>query len=300
MRIVIYDHPYSIRERYHSMMINSIKRSMWGALCAFFMFNLIQGTSWTYNKKLEITTEKANVFLKPDIHSSKIGLLKKGDTVTLASPIKIKKSWYYIYFNAGESDLTSSGYILEASVRKLFSITKVISIDKGENQKNRHEYGVHFRNARWGMNQNQVIFTEGSPLSRETSGKSATLKYKTKFMDLDCLLIYKFFENNLIAAKYNFPNKNTGKPIHIEDYNSVKTALIQKYGLPQNKKSCENSSSDENHSISDSDSTNLHDFLQTSCWETAKTRICLYLYQSKKNLEMELEYTRNNSNHFSL
>ncbi|MFW6139969.1 MAG: hypothetical protein ACOC5S_01260 [Acidobacteriota bacterium] len=261
---------------------------------------LLSGTSLAQQKKVEITAEKANVYLKPDISSLKIGVLKKGDVAVLASPIKIKTNWYYIYFSSENSDFTSSGYILESSLKKLFTVTKVLSIDEEKNQKNRYEYGAHFRNTRWGMNPKQVIFTEGQPISREESGKSETLKYESSFLDMNCLLVYRFSRNSLIGAKYCFLDKYPLGTPHIQDYHSLKKALTKKYGEPKQDLTQKEVPPEENNSNSNQVTNNSHRLFQKTCWETKETWICLNLYQNKEHIEMKLEFTHLNSSELRL
>jgi len=282
------------------MSIYSAKGKKRIILYVFFVVILLSWTSFAHQKKIEITAEKANVYLKPDTSSSKIGVLNKGDVATLASSIKIKKNWYYIYFSSENSDFTSSGYILESSTKKLFSVTKILLIDEEKNQKNPYEYGVHFRNIRWGMSPIQVIFTEGQPLSKEESGKSKTLKYESSLLDMNCFLTYRFSENSLIEAKYCFLNKYSANTPHIQDHLSLKKALTQKYGKPKKERTRKISLSGKNNSNSNHDSSCPHILLQRTCWQTKETRICLNLYQNKEHIKMELEYTSLKSNKLGL
>ncbi|MBD3414827.1 MAG: hypothetical protein GF421_10410 [Candidatus Aminicenantes bacterium] len=260
-------------------MNRSAKGRLRGIILSLSLFVCVLSLFSAYEKKLEITAEKAHVYLKPDVNSSTIGLLKKGDVVALASSIKIKKNWYYIYFSAANSDFTSSGYILDSSVNKLFRVTKVLHIDEERPQKNPYQSQIHFRNTRWGMNQTQVVFTEGRPVSRKKDHPSSTLTYESTLLDMECLLIYSFSHDRLVKAKYDFSKKY---PIHnqsIEDLISIKKALTQKYGEPKEEKHFKEPPE------------NSQKLLQTTRWETRETMICLYLYQNKEHIEMELEYT---------
>ncbi|MFO7980384.1 MAG: hypothetical protein R6V00_06065 [Candidatus Aminicenantes bacterium] len=278
----------------------SAKGMKWITLSSLFMIILVQGTSFSFNKKLEITANEAHVYLKPDTNSTKVGTLKKGDMVTLASATKIKKIWHYVYFCPENSDFTSSGYILESSVKKLFNVTKVLLIQEGKSQKYRHEYGVDFRNTRWGMSLQQVIFTEGEPVSREESNGSATLKYKSELMDMDCLLMYLFSKNNLIKAKYNFLKKYPVNSQYIEEHSSIKKTLIEKYGEPKQENIYTETVHEGNHSTSKSSLPNSPKLLKTTCWETSETRVCLNLYQNKEHINLELEYSGLKFNNFGI
>jgi len=273
------------------MMTHTAKGRLRSVLCVLFLFLLIQSTSGAYNKKLEITADKASVYIKPDTGSSVIGLLKRGDVVTLASSLKIKSSWYYIYFNLENSDFTSSGYIPDSAVKKLFSVTKVIVIDEGSADTNKYRAGSRLKNIRWGMNQEQVMINEGRPLDREDTGESTTLKYDAELMDRSCFLTYFFSEDNLTRAVYYFSEKDLEKTLNREDHNSIKNALIQKYGNPKEESVFGQYLRNRTHSIKNGGSPGSLLLLQTTCWEKAETRICLNLYQNKERIEIELEYT---------
>jgi len=257
-----------------------------GSLCLILLF---LGISLASDKKLEITAEQADVYLKPDASSTKIGSLEKGDLVTLASSTKIKKIWYYVYFCSKDSGYTSSGYILDSSVKKLFSVTKVFLIQEGKTQKNSYNYGVNFRNTRWGMSRQQVIFTEGEPLSSEKSDLSSVLQYQSSLLDLDCLLMYLFSENSLVGAKYLFPKKYSANTDQIDDHRLIKNALIEKYGEPKHMDTFPGAA-EGNHSADKTLHSQAQNLLKTTCWETQETRVCLNLYQNEEHVEMELKF----------
>ncbi len=257
-------------------------------LVAFFVFVL--NLSGVYDKKLEITNEKTDVYLKPDTGSSVIGLLKRGDIVTLASPTKIKSHWYYIYFNLDNSDFTSSGYIPDAAVKKLFSVTKKIVIDKGSTETNKYGYGSRFKNIHWGMNQEQVMLNEGPPLNRENKGEYITLTYYAELMDKRCLLTYFFSQDSLVSAVYHVSEKYLEKSLTRKDHVLTKSALIQKYGEPKEERAFRQYIMDRTHPVNDSGFPSSPLLLQRTCWENTETRICLYLYQNKELIEMKMEY----------
>ncbi len=273
------------------MMTHKAKGRVRCVLCALLLFLLIQGTSGAYNKKLEITADKASIYLKPDTASQVIGLLNRGDVVTLASSLKIKSRWYYIYFNLKDSGFTSSGYIPDCAVKKLFRVTKVIVIDKGSTETNKYGYGSRFRNIHWGMNQEQVMLNEGPPLDRKDTGESTTLKYDAELMDRRCLLTYFFSQDNLVRAVYYVSEKYLEKSLNREDHVLIKSALTQRYGNPKEERASRQDTMDRTLSMKGSGYPDSLLLLQTTCWENIETRICLSLYQNKELIEMELEYS---------
>jgi len=282
------------------MRTRSAKGMKWIILVSLFLVIFFQGTSFSFNKKLEITSDEASVYLKPDTSSTKIGSLKKGDMVTLASATKIKKIWYYVYFCSENSNFTSSGYILDTSVKKLFSVTKVLSIKEGKKLKDRYQYGVNFRNTRWGMSPQQVIFTEGEPSSQKKSNGSANLQYRSELMDMECVLMYLFSQNNLIKAKYSFLKKYPLNSQNIEEHISIKKALIEKFGKPKEDNICTEAIQEGNHSSPQSSSANSTKLIKTTCWQTSETRVCLNLYKNKEHINMELEYIGLKFNDFGI
>ena len=78
-------------------------------------------------RKFEVSSEKANIHLKPDKASAVIETLEKGALLTCDSPRKFRKCWNYVYFKSKKSGKTKSGYINDSDIKKLFK-NKIIDI----------------------------------------------------------------------------------------------------------------------------------------------------------------------------
>lgn len=86
-------------------------------------FNSFGGAS----KKYEVSSDKANIHLKPDKQSSVIETLEKGAVLTCETPRKFRRCWNYVYFKSKKSGKTKSGYINDADIKKLYK-NRVIDI----------------------------------------------------------------------------------------------------------------------------------------------------------------------------
>jgi hypothetical protein len=86
-----------------------------------------------------------------------------------------------------------------------------------------------FRDTKWGMTRAQVKASEkGEPIHDE----DRLLVYKGKILDKSCDIVYIFVDNKLIRAKYFLTVEHTYKNKYIQDYDDLKSALINKYGKP--------------------------------------------------------------------
>lgn len=88
-----------------------------------------------------------------------------------------------------------------------------------------------FRNFQW-----------GDPIEKVQSGEAAQnvlkdnddmLQYKDQLGGFTCDVMYIFNENNkLISGNYRFSKKYSNMQLYVQDYNSFKDLLMQKYGKP--------------------------------------------------------------------
>ena len=79
---------------------------------------------------------------------------------------------------------------------------------------------------RWGDSIDAVKSLKGYPSSND----SDALTYKTSISGLDALALLNFVNGRLSSATYIFTTKHTGENLYISDFDSVETALQQKYG----------------------------------------------------------------------
>lgn len=144
-----------------------------------------------------------------------------------------------------------------------------------------------FRRVYWGMSKEQVKSTETEEIAFEQQN---ILSYKSTIISLDCLIGYIFTDNKLTRTKYLITEEHTNENSFISDFNTLKSALIEKYGEP---------ATDEHYWLNDlykddySDwgfavSLGHHSYFAT--WETSNTRIYLGLMGDNYSIELGIEY----------
>lgn len=88
-----------------------------------------------------------------------------------------------------------------------------------------------FRSVRWGMNINEVKENESEPLVQELNNM---LLYYTSVANLDVALLYTFNDDGLLyMADYILNESHINDNGYVDDFNRLKNALIEKYGVPQ-------------------------------------------------------------------
>lgn len=191
----------------------------------------------SFAKKLEVIVDRANVHLNPDENSPVVETLGRGAILSLASALKSRSSWYYVYFASGDMGTTRSGYILDNLVQKLYSDLKVITISSGsEMAVERNNVSRHFREKRWGISQEKIVETEGAPEKMEKTEGLDALEYQIKILGMDCKIEYIFADNKLVRERFNFVEQSADANKHIVDYQRLRNLLIQTHGEPRSDK----------------------------------------------------------------
>ena len=108
--------------------------------------------STSSGKKLIVVANKAPVYLEPDQKSTVIATLDKGSILTLSSDRKFRRIFNYVYFTSQKTGCTKSGYIHDSYVDKLFSVTKVITIQgRSKSTKNVVHSDLYLDKSLWSM-----------------------------------------------------------------------------------------------------------------------------------------------------
>ncbi len=187
-------------------------------------------------KRLQVITEKANLYLDADERSPVVGTLSKGATMTLASAVKTRTNWFYVYYVSLDTGKTRSGYILDSLVRKLYADVKVVNISSDDEVAQPGDLdfnGGYQPTLDWGAAKDKIISLEGKPSGEEKFNGLEVIRYKRSIMARNCLVEYVFNDNRLVATRYNFLDKYTDKNRYIEDYLKIKNNLISKIGTPR-------------------------------------------------------------------
>jgi len=187
-------------------------------------------------KRLQIMADKANVHLDPDEGSPILETLGRGSTLTLASAIKARSNWFYVYFVSLETGKTRAGYVLDSFVRKLFPDLKVLSIsseDEISDPKdiNLDEYYVPI--LAWGMSKDNLIEKEGRPHHQEKVGDVESVQFRRVIMAKNCLVEYLFADGKLVTSRYHLLENYADKNRYIDDYQKIKDFLTLKIGAPR-------------------------------------------------------------------
>lgn len=186
-------------------------------------------------KKLQVITERANLHLDADERSPVVETLLKGATMTLASAVKTRTNWFYVYYVSLDTGKTRSGYILDSLVRKLYADIKVVSIssDDAVTQPGNLDFNDSYQPILdWGAAKDKIINLEGKPYGEERFDGLEVIRYKRSIMARNCLVEYVFNDNRLVKARYNLLDNYADKNRYIEDFLKIKDDLISKIGTP--------------------------------------------------------------------
>ena len=95
------------------------------------------------------------------------------------------------------------------------------------------ESKTHFRNASWGMSQEQVKEIEKNEFYQKSKNQATGLNmllYKGPAGGHECLIAYYFAENQLVQGRYAFAEKHSNENLYIDDFREIKSSLTEKYG----------------------------------------------------------------------
>ena len=148
-----------------------------------------------------------------------------------------------------------------------------------------------FRKTKWGMTISQVKAIESIKPSAVTKDKSKTLLiYKDTIAGLSCKVVYIFSQNKLIRSKYMVTKEHTNKNDYLSDYNSLSSALTEKYGPPESEDTFwENDLFKDDYSGWGT-AVSVGHLSKFTEWKTQATDIILYLHGENYNINLGIEY----------
>jgi hypothetical protein len=187
-------------------------------------------------KKLQVIQDKAVVRLDPSDRSPAVETLGRGAILSLASAVKTKVSWFYVYFTSLQSGNTRAGYVHESCVRKLFPSLRVIQITSGDEIVNPTEIDLESSykpNVEWGTTREGIIRTEGRPQTQDASQDVENLVYRREIMKKKCQVEYVFDEGSLVSTRFRLMENYADKNRYIEDYNKLRQYLTATVGAPR-------------------------------------------------------------------
>lgn len=186
-------------------------------------------------KKLQVVTDQAVVHLDADESSPVIDTLARGATMTLASAIKSRTNWFYVFFTSTRTGKTRSGYIIDDCVRKLYPELKIVQISAEDEiaQPGALDFDDAYKPVLdWGADKAAVIEAEGRPLGQEKIEGVEIITYKRRVIGRHCLLEYVFDDDHLAAARLSLLEKFADKNRYIQDYMKIKDFAVLKMGAP--------------------------------------------------------------------
>ncbi len=186
-------------------------------------------------KKLQVVSASADIHLNADASSPVIETLARGATMTLASAVKTRTRWYYVYFTSALTGKTRSGYITDDAVRKLYPDLKIVQItseDDGDGSEALDFDDAYRPVVSWGSSKNTVLEAEGRPLGQEKVEGVEIVTYKRRVAGRRCLVEYVFDDERLALTRLSLLEHFSDKNRYVEDYLKLKDYTISKLGTP--------------------------------------------------------------------
>jgi len=151
-----------------------------------------------------------------------------------------------------------------------------------------------FKQFVWGDSQDKILEVEGSPEEYGKLEGNPALYYDKLLAGMDTQLAYAFNENGLYFAGYILNVKHTQGDKYISDYNTLKGALIDKYGYP--KYDIESWDSDDNKEYyTKGDALIYGHLMYITRFFTDTTQITLWMDSDNFQVQTSLFYQSLNS-----
>ncbi|HEX2694835.1 MAG TPA: hypothetical protein VHP61_03725 [Acidobacteriota bacterium] len=203
------------------------------AVSAAFLFVALPQAAQA--KRLQVVTDQADIHLDADASSPVIETLARGAIMTLASDIKSRTNWFYVYFASGKTGNTRSGFITDDLVRKLYPELMVVLIT-AEDEIAWPE-ALDFDDAYkpildWGAGKNAVLEAEGRPVGQQKIEGVEIVTYRRRIMGRRCLVEYVLDDGRLAATRLSLLDNFADKNRYIEDYVKLKDFAVSKMGAP--------------------------------------------------------------------
>lgn len=186
-------------------------------------------------KRLQVIRERAAIHLDPDERSPLLATLERGAILTLASPNMTRLVWRYVYFVSPKTGRTRSGYVNDASVRKLFPELRKISIDAEDEIGDPKEINLEASYTpvmNWGLAKSRLIANEGRPLGSERQEEAEIISYRRDILDKRVLVEYVFIADRLVATRFHLLENYADKNRYLTDYARLKDHIVRALGEP--------------------------------------------------------------------
>lgn len=147
-----------------------------------------------------------------------------------------------------------------------------------------------FRGFNWGSSFEQVLGGETSRfLFKENDD---LLEYQDQLAGMDCNVSYSFNNNNkLVSANYSFTKRYINPQLYIEDYNTFKNLLIQKYGIPSAESQTWTAVVPESERNNPAQAIADGNLKLISSWATERSNIQIVLSGNSRGPILHIHYT---------
>lgn len=272
-------------------MQNQAKGIFWWAFLLGLIVLFIQpGNLGGFDKKLRVASDYAHIYLQPDSSGPIIDTLERGHILSLLYSGKTKKIWYYVCFKSAKTGSTKSGYVLDSSVELLFDPLKTITIME-ESQDLHISYAPrNFEEMQWGLSKKEVVELEGKPVDQRKVKGLDVMRYQQRVINLECAIDYFFAANKLSRTRFSFAGDYLDKNAYLQDYQTIKDALVQKFGRPLEEAMKWRDSSYKDDFAAWGEAVSLGHLELSSRWLTPQTEITASLTGTEEEILLTVEY----------
>lgn len=272
-------------------MQNQAKGIFWWAFLLGLIVLFIQpGNLGGFDKKLRVASDYAHIYLQPDSSGPVIDTLERGHILSLLYSGKTKKIWYYVCFKSAKTGSTKSGYVLDSSVELLFDPLKTITIME-ESQDLHISYAPrNFEEMQWGLSKKEVVELEGKPVDQRKVKGLDVMRYQQRVINLECAIDYFFAANKLSRTRFSFAGDYLDKNAYLQDYQTIKDALVQKFGRPLEEAMKWRDSSYKDDFAAWGEAVSLGHLELSSRWLTPQTEITASLTGTEEEILLTVEY----------
>jgi hypothetical protein len=243
-----------------------------------------------FDKKLRVASDYAHIYLQPNSSGPVIDTVERGHILSLLYSGKTKKIWYYVCFKSAKTGSTKSGYVLDSSVELLFDPLKTITIME-ESQDLHISYAPrNFEEMQWGLSKKEVVELEGKPVDQRKVKGLDVMRYQQRVINLECAIDYFFAANKLSRTRFSFAGDYLDKNAYLQDYQTIKDALVQKFGRPLEEAMKWRDSSYKDDFAAWGEAVSLGHLELSSRWLTPQTEITASLTGTEEEILLTVEY----------
>jgi hypothetical protein len=262
----------------------------WAFLLGLIILFIQPGNLGGFDKKLRVASDYAHIYLQPDSSGPVIDTLERGHILSLLYSGKTKKIWYYVCFKSAKTGSTKSGYVLDSSVELLFDPLKTITIME-ESQDLHISYAPrNFEEMQWGLSKKEVVELEGKPVDQRKVKGLDVMRYQQRVINLECAIDYFFAANKLSRTRFSFAGDYLDKNAYLQDYQTIKDALVQKFGRPLEEAMKWRDSSYKDDFAAWGEAVSLGHLELSSRWLTPQTEITASLTGTEEEILLTVEY----------